>query len=145
MTMSPNAPRTHAVLLAPADPLLLDQDTSWKITHFAASAYSPSAGQGGNLIRAHPLCRLTCTNFRAFPAVWSPSVLWHTPTVSQSNTNIDNQAKPISSILTGLWWGETKETITFGCQFFGCHHSIPSSCPCNIATLRPIGFFSFLD
>lgn len=61
--------------------------------------YSTSAGQGGNLIKACLLCSLTCANFHVCPADQSPSVLWHTRSVSQSNTNIDNQAEPISSVL----------------------------------------------
>lgn len=57
------------------------------------------------------LCSLTCTNFHACPADWSPSVLWRTRSVNQSNTNIDNRAKPISSILNGLRWDKTKESF----------------------------------
>lgn len=57
------------------------------------------------------LCSLTCTNFRACPADWSPNVLWRTRSVNQSNTNIDNRAKPISSILNGLRWDKTKESF----------------------------------
>lgn len=95
---------THAVLLTSADPLLLDQPSSWKIARVAASVYSASA-------TAYLLCSLTWTNFHACPADWSPRVLWHAPSVSQSNTNIDNQAKPIRSVLKGLWWSKMKESI----------------------------------
>lgn len=73
--------------------------------------YSTSAGQGGNLIRACLLCSLTCANFHVCPADQSPSVLWHTRSVNQSNTNIDNRAEPISSVLKGLWWSKMKESI----------------------------------
>lgn len=104
MAVTPDQPQACVddALLASADPcywIRLVPGRFHTLRHVGTSGYSLSAGQGGYSIRTYLLCSLTYDLSMPRCSDWSPYVLWHTWVLSQSNTNIYNQVKPISPVL----------------------------------------------